>query len=131
MRRVLAVVLVLSLASFPSWAASLAAQKSERAGLTVTVSPGDLGPAAKVWDFNVVFDTHSQELTDDVAASSVLVDGRGNELKPLAWKGSGPGGHHRAGVLTFKPIEPRPQAIELRIQRSSEAKPHLFRWTLE
>ena len=112
-------------------AAQLAAQKSTAGGVTVTVTPAKLVAGAKTWDFSIVLDTHTQDLSDDLAGSAVLVDDRGNEFKALAWDGAAPGGHHRSGVLRFNAIEPRPQALELRISRPGEAKPRTFRWRLE
>ena len=112
-------------------AAQLAAQKSTAGGVTVTVTPAKLVAGAKTWDFSIVLDTHTQDLSDDLAGSAVLVDDRGNEFKALAWDGAAPGGHHRSGVLKFNAIEPRPQALELRISRPGEAKPRTFRWRLE
>jgi len=110
--------------------AQLATQKTTERSVTVAVTPGDLGAEAKVWDFKVVLDTHSQDLSDDLAKSAVLVDARGIELKAIGWAGAAPGGHHREGVLKFNAIAPRPQTIELRIARSGEAKPRSFRWDL-
>jgi hypothetical protein len=75
--------------------------------------------------------TRTQDLSDDLPRSAVLVDDRGNEFKALAWDGAAPGGHHRSGVLRFNAIEPRPQALELRISRPGEAKARTFRWRLQ
>lgn len=111
--------------------AQLAAQKNVAGGVTVAVTPANLAAGAKTWDFSIVLETHNQELSDDLARSAVLVDERGNELKPLAWDGAAPGGHHRTGVLKFNAIEPRPQALELRISRQGEAKARTFRWRLQ
>ena len=111
-------------------AAQLAAQKNTAGGVTVAVTPAKLVAGAKTWDFSIVLDTHTQDLSDDLAGSAVLVDDRGNEFKALAWDGAAPGGHHRSGVLRFNAIEPRPQALELRISRPGEAKPRTFRWRL-
>lgn len=112
-------------------AAQLAAQKNTAGGVTIAVTPAKLVAGAKTWDFSIVLDTHTQDLSDDLAGSAVLVDDRGNEFKALAWDGAAPGGHHRSGVLKFNAIEPRPQALELRISRPGEAKPRTFRWRLE
>jgi hypothetical protein len=112
-------------------AAQLAPQKSSLGGVTVAVTPVDVGSGAKVWTFKVVLDTHSQELSDDLVKTSVLADGRGREAKPLAWEGAGPGGHHRQGLLKFAAFEPLPGALELRIQRPGEAKPRTFRWEVK
>ena len=111
--------------------AQFATQKDSANGVTVAVTPGDLGPEAKVWDFVVVLDTHSQDLSDDLSKSAVLMDGKGNEFKATAWEGAAPGGHHRKGTLKFAAISPRPQAIGLRIDRPGEARPRLFRWDLK
>ena len=111
--------------------AQLAAQKDTANGVTVAVTPGSLAADAKLWDFAVVFDTHSQDLSDDVVKGATLIDNRGNEFRPLRWEGAAPGGHHREGVLKFSAISPRPQAVELRIARPGEAKPRSFRWDLK
>ncbi len=112
-------------------AAQLVVQKDSANGVTVAVTPGSLGNEAKTWDFKIVFDTHSQDLSDDVAKSAVMLDDKGNEFKAVAWEGAAPGGHHRAGVLKFNAVSPRPQAVELRINRPSEEKARIFRWELK
>ncbi len=111
--------------------AQIAAQKDSANGVTVTVTPGNLAGDAKVWDFAVVLDTHSQDISDDLAKSAVLKDDKGNEFKAIGWEGAAPGGHHRAGVLKFNPVTPRPQAVELRIDRPDEAKARVFHWNLQ
>ena len=113
-----------------SAAAQLAPLKSSQDGVTITVTPSEVGRNAKVWAFKVVLDTHSQDLSDDLAAISVLA-GPGREARPLAWEGAGPGGHHREGVLKFSALEPLPDAMELRIHRAGEAKPRIFRWEVK
>lgn len=112
-------------------AAQFATRKDSANGVTVTVTPDSLAAEAKTWDFKVVLDTHSQDLSDDLAKSAVLRDDKGNEFKALAWEGAAPGGHHRTGVLKFSAPAPRPQAIELRIQRAGERAPRVFRWDLK
>ena len=112
-------------------AAQIAPQKSSQGGVTVVVTPAEVGAGAKEWTFKVVLDTHSQELSDDLVRTVVLIDGAGREARPLGWEGAGPGGHHREGVLRFAAIQPRPEAIELRISRAGEADPRRFRWQLK
>jgi hypothetical protein len=112
-------------------AAQLATRKDSANGVTVAVTPANVAPGAKTWDFSVVLDTHTQDLSDDLEKNAVLVDERGNESKPLAWDGAAPGGHHRRGVLKFRPLEPRPKTVELRLTRPREAKPRIYRWSLE
>ena len=77
-----------------------------------------------------MLDTHSTDLSDDLTKSAVLVDGSGKRYMPVTWDGAGPGGHHREGVLRFKPISPRPQSLELQIARNGETAPRAFRWQL-
>jgi hypothetical protein len=107
-----------------------AALKSVANGVTVSVQPKDLSPGATSWDFAVSMDTHSQELSEDLVKSAVLLDATGREHPPLAWDGAGPGGHHRAGALKFAPIVPLPSWVELRIRRPGETEPRGFRWAL-
>jgi hypothetical protein len=99
-------------------------------GVTVKVSAANLADGATTWTFAVVLDTHSQELADDLAATVVLLTDDGRELRPLAWKGPGAGGHHREGTLEFAPPQPRPKTLEMKMQRPGEAAPRVFRWTL-
>lgn len=111
--------------------AQLPTQKDSGGGVTVSVTPGNLSADAKTWDFSVVLDTHSQDLSDDLAKSAVLVDDKGREFKAVSWDGAAPGGHHRKGELKFEPVSPRPQAVELRITRPGETKPRTFHWDLK
>ena len=54
----------------------------------------------------------------------------GEARQALEWKGAAPGGHHRAGVLRFKALNPAPALVVLRITRTGEAKPRVFQWKL-
>lgn len=112
-------------------AAALAPQTNSERGVTVGATPRDISSTAKVWEFDIVLGTHSQDLSDDVKAGAVIVAGGGAKHAPLSWEGDPPGGHHRKGVLRFAPISPLPDAIELRIQRPGEPAPRSFRWALK
>ena len=112
-------------------ASHLAAQTSSARGVTVKVTPQNVAGDAKMWDFAIVLDTHSADLNDDLVKSSLLLDRAGGAFAPVAWDGAPPGGHHREGVLRFKPISPGPQSIELRITRAGEDVPRSFRWQLK
>lgn len=130
--RVIAVLLAttaLTFAGSPAVAAPLPAQTSDAQMVAVTVTPKEL-PATGEWQFGVTMNTHVAPLEDDLVASAVLVDAQGRTHAPLAWRGDGPGGHHRKGVLAFAPITPRPSAIELRVQRRGEPTARSFKWTL-
>lgn len=115
-------------ASGASLAQNLPGQSNSAAGVTVKATPRAL--TSGVWEFEITFDTHTQDLNDDVAKSASLT-ANGKTLAPVAWEGDPPGGHHRKGVLKFNAVEPRPQVIELAIARPGEPKPRLFRWRLE
>ncbi len=108
---------------------ALATQSSSAAGVTVKITPRTL--AGAIWDFEVVFDTHSQDLMDDPEKSAVLVADGGAPQAPAKWQGPPPGGHHRSGTLQFKAVSPVPAAIELRITRPGESKPRSFKWRLK
>ena len=104
-----------------------ATQKSTVQGVTIAVTPGNLDAETGLWDFAVALDAPGQKLQDDLMASAVLV-GDGRSVRPIWWEGARPGGSHRAGVLKFIALKPRPKQLELRIQRPEEPKPRVFRF---
>ena len=107
-----------------------ATQSSVDRGVTVKVTPKTVGASDSRWEFRVVLDTHSADLSDDLVQSASLATGDGRTLKPSDWTGAAPGGHHREGVLAFDVPAPRPTSIELRIVRPGESAPRTFRWEL-
>jgi hypothetical protein len=131
LKSTVAACLLVAAATLPAPAAELAAQKSSDRGVTVAVTPQDLSADAKTWDFKIVLDTHSQDLSDDLVKSALLLDNSGGKYRPVKWDGPGPGGHHREGVLRFTPVTPPPATIELRITRPGESAPRSFRWRLQ
>lgn len=128
-------VLLIALATIflanPAVAASpaLPTQSSSAAGVTVKITPRTL--AGATWNFEVAFDTHSQDLKDDPEKAAVLIADGGAPQAPAKWQGAPPGGHHRSGTLQFKAVSPMPAAIELRITRPGESKPRSFKWQLK
>ncbi len=124
-----AVVVLASITlSAPASAAGLAAQTSDENGVKIVVTPGDLSGTATVWNFEVVLETHTHPLVDEMAASELVANGK--FFPPLVWIGSPPGGHHRQGRLRFMAVTPRPQVIELRIRLNGELTPRTFKWSL-
>lgn len=107
-----------------------ATQSSSDQGVTVKVTPKSIGSPDSRWEFAIVLDTHSADLSDDLTQSATLTTDDGRTLKPVSWVGAAPGGHHRQGVLAFDVPAPRPSAIELRIDRPGESAPRTFRWQL-
>lgn len=127
---VAAAVVAVTAAAWSPWASAQAqpstTQSSAERGVTVKVTPQVVAPTGE-WEFAIVLDTHSAELSDDLVKSAVLlVDG--NELRPVSWTGAEPGGHHREGMLKFPAPPQAPQAVELRIQRTGETAARVFRW---
>jgi hypothetical protein len=109
-------------------ASNLAPQSSREGGVSVHVTPRAM--SGSTWEFEFSINTHSGDLSEDLAKAVVLVADGGKTYAPVAWEGAAPGGHHRKGVLRFKAITPQPQAIELKLQRPGEPSPRLFRWQL-
>jgi hypothetical protein len=114
----------------PSARGDIITQTSVVSGVTVAATAGNLGPQTTVWDFAVVLDSADQDLGDDLVKSAVLLDANGHEQQALIWEGAPAAGMHRAGVLKFIAVSPRPEWIELRITRPGEAKPRSFSWLL-
>lgn len=102
---------------------------SER-GVTIRVTPKAPGSRDGHWEFGIVLETHSADLSDDLTQSATLTTGDGRRFKPVSWTGAGPGGHHRQGVLAFDLPAPPAGALELRIVRPGESAPRTFRWKL-
>lgn len=100
---------------------------TNESAVAVKVTPRTL--SGSVWEFEVAFDTHSQELKDDLVKSATLIAADGRPVAPLEWTGAPPGGHHRAGVLRFAALKPAPEKIELRIHRAGEPKPRIYVWS--
>lgn len=116
---------------FGLWSAVLTAQPlktqtSNRSAVTLKVTPKTVH--GDVLEFEMVFDTHTQELNDDLLKSAVLVGRDGTQVVPTAWNGDPPSGHHRKGVLQFNAPKPRPDVLELRVSRPGEPAPRVFKW---
>ena len=126
--RTLALFAILGFAAGALAAGDFPPQTSSQSGVTVKVTPRNLAGAE--WEFEVVFDTHSGELKDDLLKAAILVADGGKPWSPTGWQGDGPGGHHRKGVLRFKSPLPQPKEIALQIARPGESAPRSFRWSL-
>lgn len=115
-----------------AFGADLASQSTESGGVSISVKPINVSDKAASWSFRVSLSTQRQDLGDDLLRTAYIVDRAGKtKLLPTAWDGDAPGGQHRAGVLSFKPLTPLPKAIELRVQRAGEKAPRMFRWDLD
>lgn len=75
------------------------ARTDAQGSVEFVVTPLNLTSPSETLEFEVVMDTHSVELSWDLAAQSTLVTDTGLEVTGLSWpRGSG---HHVEGKLTF------------------------------
>jgi hypothetical protein len=101
---------------------------SNQGGVVIRVTPGRFAPDAATWDFQVVFETHTVPLTGDPAQFTVLLDPQGRTHAALRWDGDPPGGHHRKGILRFKPLQPAPASVTLKIRGVGGVPERMFTW---
>lgn len=88
--------------------------QTNREGLvTVKVTPKDISPEAKSWDFEITLETHTASIDQDMRRVAVLVDGSANPQQPLAWQPDPSGGHHLKGLLRFEPLSGSPEFLSL------------------
>ncbi len=115
----------------PAHGKALSMQENTEGPVRVAVTPQDLSKSADDWRFAVQFNTHIMPITQDMLAVSSLSDGKTAGEKPAAWEGDPPGGHHRRGVLVFKPIEPMPATVTLHIREVGGVADRAFTWNLQ
>jgi hypothetical protein len=96
----------------------------------VDVKPVQLAPGQPV-RFEVRMNTHSEPLEEDMIAVSALKDNMGRLYQATAWEGSGPGGHHRKGVLAFPRLEDNTESITLIIRKVAEVPERTFEWSVK
>jgi len=107
-----------------------APQVSNEREIKVTATLQKTPNEAKTWDFDVVMETHTKALNDDLVKSSLLI-ADGKQYLPLSWEGAPPGGHHRKGQLHFKAIAPQPRSVELQVRLAGDTSPRSFKWLLK
>lgn len=112
-------------------APAFSARSSDSSGVRVVVTPKALGPGVTVWEFEVIMDTHTKPLNENLAQVTALVDEGGRRYNPVAWQGDPPGGHHRKGVLQFSAPAEMPASVELQITSVGGAGIRTFRWELK
>lgn len=114
--------------SQPQGSSQWETKSDEQASVNVSVTPIDLRADSSEWKFDVVMDTHSVELDQDMTQIVLLTGDDDKEYRPIRWDGP-TGGHHREGVLIFDPIVPYPQHLTLKIRGIGEVDRN-FSWTL-
>ncbi|OGS90532.1 MAG: hypothetical protein A2061_07395 [Gallionellales bacterium GWA2_59_43] len=110
--------------------AGYAPQASNEREIKVTATLQNIPNEAEIWDFQVIMETHTKALNDDLTKSLVLI-ADGKQYLPVGWEGAPPGGHHRKGLLRFKAIAPQPRSMELQIRLTDDASPRSFKWLLK
>lgn len=117
---------------------------SPQAGLTRTQSSGEVTIEATLrprpsrgatrLSFSIDMNTHSVDLDQvDLNKLSLLRDNSNRTYKPSSWKAP-PGGHHRAGILTFDGSQPlvdeKTTYIELVINDLAGIKERVLQWDI-
>jgi len=104
------------------------ARSNDTAGVSIVIKPKPIEPSTTVWEFDVTMNTHVKPLTEDLTAVSVLIENKGQRIKPIAWQGDKPGGHHRRGVLQFPAPAGTPATFELQMTSVGGVDLRTFRW---
>ncbi len=68
--------------------------------IVVEITPVDLAASGDTLAFNVSLETHSVDLSMDLAAVSALTTDTGRSVNALSWDAP-KGGHHVSGTLIF------------------------------
>ncbi|HSM55043.1 MAG TPA: hypothetical protein VK879_02710 [Candidatus Sulfomarinibacteraceae bacterium] len=72
----------------------------DQGAVSVAVTPLNAGQDGATLDFEVAMNTHSVDLSMNLAELATLVTDTGQEVTATAWSGEA-GGHHVSGVLSF------------------------------
>ena len=87
----------------PEETAVLDTAVDEQGAVTVSVTPVDLNQEAATLAFEVAMNTHSVDLSMDLAELATLTTDSGRTVSATLWDAV-PGGHHVSGVLTFPAV---------------------------
>ncbi len=110
------------------------ARADSQGAVEFVVTPLNLTAPGETLDFDVSMNTHSVDVSWDLAAQSVLKTDTGREVKGLSWPVGG--GHHYEGKLTFpartadgKALLDGATTLTLVI-RDADAPERVFSWSL-
>ena len=110
------------------------ARTDEQGSVGFVVTPLNLTSPGETLDFDVTMDTHSVDLSWDLAAQSTLRTDTSVEVKGLNWPAGG--GHHYEGTLTFpatsadgKSVLEGASRLTLTIQ-GTDVPTRVFEWDL-
>ncbi|MBL1197486.1 MAG: hypothetical protein HND51_24360, partial [Chloroflexi bacterium] len=85
--------------------------EDNQGAVSVVVTPINLSQAGNSVSFDVALNTHSVELSMNLAALATLTSDSGLELPAASWDAP-LGGHHTAGTLTFETGSAESAALE-------------------
>jgi len=108
------------------------ARTDSQGSVEFVVTPINLAALNETLDFDISMNTHSVDLSWNLAAQSVLTTDTGLEVKGLSWPAGS--GHHYEGTLTFpaktadgKSLLDGAKRLTLRI-RDAGAQERAFEW---
>jgi hypothetical protein len=111
------------------------ARSDEQGSVTFAIVPLNLDAPDETIDFEVTMDTHSVELSWDLAAQSTLTTDSGRQVEGTSWPGGS--GHHVSGTLSFpvqtadgQPLLEGARTVTLTI-RDAGAAERTFAWELK
>jgi hypothetical protein len=122
-------------AAAPAAERNFEAQVDRQGQIEVSIQPVNLTGSGETLDFEVTMDTHSVDLSMDLAPlASLSVDGA-EPFPAKAWDGPAGGGHHVKGTLSFpanlngQPVLASGQRLTLTLV-SLDAETRIFEWLL-
>ncbi|HLO14126.1 MAG TPA: hypothetical protein VK206_04795 [Anaerolineales bacterium] len=97
---------------FPNAEANSDLARTDEQGMVVfQVTPLNLGTSADTLEFSVAMNTHSVDLSMDLASLSTLATDTGLTLQATKWDAI-PGGHHISGKLLFPSMKDGKSILE-------------------
>lgn len=98
-----AILVVAKVSNKPSVVQNTLPSQTATIGIvTYKVTPKNLSRSSISWDFEIVLDTHTGSLDQDLVQRVRLSDDKAREYQATKWEGDPPGGHHREGTIQFK-----------------------------
>ena len=111
----------------PNVQSSIPSQTNSEGSVTITVTPKNLYQPT----FEIVLDTHTDNLNKDLTKNTILIDDQGNMQKPVGWEGDPLGGHHRKGILLFNSFQEKSKLVTLKIQNVGQVQERSFTWIVK
>jgi hypothetical protein len=110
------------------------AQQDAQGQVEVAVTPLNLSDHNETLDFDVVMDTHSVDLSMDLATLATLSTDTGLTVNASAWSAPG-GGHHASGALQFPAVVDGVSILDnasrlILTIRDVDAPERVFTWNL-